>query len=106
TEIIPDGDREKLSIQKAKMQQQQQEESPKEHKNTTKIKTTLRDLKGIIGGTEKTKELMSYVMQNRERFGIDSNGQIISGKNRALGLQGEPGTNYKDLINFLSGEKE
>jgi hypothetical protein len=97
--------KEQFEAQRNKKEQQNKErvQEQEEPKQIEKQKLTFADFKGIIP-ENKYDQIADYVYENRARFGILETGQIYKNKNESRFV--EPGSRYRDVLGYLTGQKD
>jgi hypothetical protein len=88
------------AVREEKRREQQDREDPQQ---IEKRKLTFADFKGIIP-ENKYDQIADYVYENRVRFGILETGQIYKNKNESRFV--EPGSRYRDVLGYLTGQKD
>jgi hypothetical protein len=87
--------------QRREQQQVQEPENQEQQRDDRKL--TYTDFKGIIS-EQKFDQLADYVYNNRVKFGILETGQIYKNKNNSL--YPVPGSRYRDVLGYLTGQKD
>jgi hypothetical protein len=87
--------------QRREQQQVQEPENQEQQRDDRKL--TFTDFKGIIS-EQKFDQLADYVYNNRVKFGILETGQIY--KNKTDSLYPVPGSRYRDVLGYLTGQKD
>jgi hypothetical protein len=87
--------------QRREQQQVQEPENQEQQRDDRKL--TYTDFKGIIS-EQKFDQLADYVYNNRVKFGILETGQIY--KNKTDSLYPVPGSRYRDVLGYLTGQKD